>query len=235
MKVYAVTDVGSVRPLNEDSFCLPNDGEHFCAVADGMGGHNAGEVASRIAAETFAEAMRSGASLYDAVSRANTEVYRASQADRSRSGMGTTFSAISAGKGRVSVAHVGDSRVYRIRDEVIVQLTSDHTWVEMMVMAGRLTPEQARSHPKRHLITRAVGVGEQVDIDLFDIDAKPGDVYLLCSDGLCGSVSDDKLLDITCGDGSWEEKLRALVSRAIQCGSTDNITALYAVLEEDDA
>ena len=138
MRVYAISDTGKIRPINEDSFYLPRAGERFCAVADGMGGHNAGEVASALAVETFADAMResgwpSRQAIYAAVCRANEAVFAESERDDEKSGMGTTFTALSEVDGSVNIAHVGDSRAYRIRNGTIMRLTTDHTLVEEMV------------------------------------------------------------------------------------------------------
>ena len=140
MKVYARTDTGKIRPINEDSFYLPREGERFCAVADGMGGHNAGEVASALAVETFAGAMRASVrpnsqAIHAAVNRANEVVFAESERDDRKSGMGTTFTALSEATAR-HIAHVGDSRAYRIRNGTIIRLTMDHTLVEEMVSRG---------------------------------------------------------------------------------------------------
>ena len=238
MKVYAMTDIGKARALNEDSCYVPEEGERFCAVADGMGGHNAGEVASAMAVEVFSAALRgveplTGETLRDAVTRANEAVFRKSLENEGMSGMGTTFSALSMEGKTAAVAHVGDSRIYMIREGRLTQVTTDHTVVEIMVQQGLITAREARVHPKRNLITRALGTQYWVDVDVIELELRPGDVFFLCSDGLSGYVEDEDILRVSDGEGDWEEKLRRLVGMALDAGGYDNITAMYAVYEED--
>ena len=237
MKVYAITDIGRVRALNEDSYYLPRQGERFCAVADGMGGHNAGEVASALAVQVFSEHMRevetiTGPVLRAAVERANGEVYRAALDNEGMSGMGTTFSALAQQDGDVLLAHVGDSRIYLVRHGAIMQLTTDHTLVEEMVRKGMLTPREARFHPRRNIITRALGTEDWVQIDVDQLNVRAGDVYFLCSDGMTNYVEDSQILQVAMSDADWQEKLRQLVNMALESGGSDNITALFAVPEE---
>lgn len=238
MKVYVRTDIGKVRPINEDAFYLPGKGESFCAIADGMGGHNAGEVASAMAVRAFSESMRdsaapSGDALRRAVNRANAEVFARSEEAEQFSGMGTTFTALSVCGREVHIIHVGDSRAYLVRRGAIMRLTMDHTLVEEMVLKGLITPREARYHPKRNYITRALGTTGHVEADLIQIERMPGDVFFLCTDGLSNHVEDGRILEITQRDCGWEEKLRAVVDDALADGGTDNITAMYAVLEEE--
>ena len=237
MKVFVQTDIGRVRALNEDFYYLPQPGEHFCAVADGMGGHNAGEVASAMAVETFANAMRAGhvsaAAIHQAVENANTAVHLRSLENQEFSGMGTTFTAMAQAGRIMHIAHVGDSRAYLLRNDTIMRLTMDHTLVEEMVMKGLITAREAKYHPKRNIITRALGTNDHVDVDLIQIELEKGDVFFLCSDGLSNHVEDREILEISRRAISWPDKLRALVSRALEQGGNDNITAMYAVCEED--
>lgn len=238
MKVYAITDVGRVRPINEDSYYLPKEGEQFCAVADGMGGHNAGEVASALAVETFARYMRkaekvNGSAISAAVERANEEVFEEARFDRSKSGMGTTFTAMSELDGSVHIAHVGDSRAYLIRNAAIMRVTMDHTLVEELVMQGVITVREAKVHPQRNIVTRALGTSSKVEVDLIQLEIKPGDVYLLCSDGLSNHVEEKDMLLTTLSELSWEEKLKKLVGIAMHAGGSDNITAMYVTFEEE--
>ena len=240
MKVYAITDIGRVRALNEDSYYAPLEGERFCAVADGMGGHNAGEVASAMAVQVFSEHMRgvdhiTGHALYTAVERANDEVYRAARENDGMSGMGTTFSALAQQDGDVLVAHVGDSRIYLVRHGAMLQLTTDHTLVEEMVRKGMLTPREARYHPRRNIITRALGTDPRVEIDIIQMAARPGDVFFLCSDGMTNYVEEKEILHAATGDGDWQDKLKRLVSVALENGGADNITALFALIGEEAA
>ena len=237
MKVYVQTDVGKVRPINEDSFYVPREGECFCAVADGMGGHNAGEVASAMAVEVFSEAMRGsavrgGLAMHQAVDRANAAIFEKSRSTDQCSGMGTTFTGLSLHGNDVHIAHVGDSRAYLIRNGAIMRLTMDHTLVEEMVLKGLITPREARYHPKRNYITRALGTAERVEVDLIQIERMDGDVFFLCTDGLSNHVEEKQILRIAQGGQSWEEKLREVVETALRDGGTDNITAMFVVLEE---
>lgn len=237
MKVYAITDIGRMRPINEDSYYLPREDERFCAVADGMGGHNAGEVASALAVQVFSERMREAESvtaeaLHAAVASANEAVYQAALENEGMSGMGTTFSAMAEQGEAVYLAHVGDSRIYLVRRGAIMQLTTDHTLVEEMVQKGLITPREARVHPKRNIITRALGTEERVQIDIVQMNARPGDAFFLCSDGMTNYVDEHEILRTTLSERDWPDKLRHLVSIALENGGADNITALFAVFEE---
>ena len=240
MKFYAMTDIGRLRPLNEDAHYLPAAGERFCAVADGMGGHNAGEVASALAIKVFSKNMRDAAdaigpdTLLAAVLRANNAVYREAVQDEAKSGMGTTFSALAAADGQAYIAHVGDSRIYLIRRGTIMQLTMDHTLVEEMVLKGMLTMREARVHPKRNIITRALGTEPEVEVDLLQLELTAGDVFFLCSDGMSNMVQDKHILAVAQAGGTWQDKLRRLVAAALENGGQDNITAMFAVCEEAD-
>ena len=239
MKVYAMTDVGRVRPINEDSCYTPEAGERFCAVADGMGGHNAGEVASALAVKVFADYMRdvqvvTSDALRASVARANDAVYNASQEAPEVSGMGTTFSALAMEGDTAYIAHVGDSRIYLVRRGALMQMTMDHTLVEEMVLKGLITVREARVHPKRNIITRALGTEPRVEIDTLQLDLKPGDVFFLCSDGLTNHVPEREILTTAMSDLGWQEKLRRLVGIALENGGQDNITAMFAVYEEAD-
>ncbi len=238
MKVFVQTDIGKVRPINEDSFYLPREGERFCAIADGMGGHNAGEVASAMAVEVFSGALRGreaidGTAMRRAVDRANGSIYFRSRSAEQYSGMGTTFTALAFSGGNAHIAHVGDSRAYLIRNNTIMRLTVDHTLVEEMVLQGLITPREAKYHPKRNYITRALGTDGSVDVDLIQIELLPGDVFFLCTDGLSNHLEDRDILEITQRSCSWQEKLRAAVEWALNDGGTDNITAMYAIPEEE--
>ena len=237
MKVYAITDIGRMRPINEDSYYAPREGERFCAVADGMGGHNAGEVASAMAIQVFSEEMRktgdiTAGALHTAVARANEAVYRKALDNAGMSGMGTTFSALAEQGETAYLAHVGDSRIYLVRRGAILQLTTDHTLVEEMVQKGLITPREARVHPKRNIITRALGTEESVQIDIVQMGTRPGDAFFLCSDGMTNYVDEREILRTAMSEREWPEKLKHLVSIALENGGADNITALFAVVEE---
>jgi protein phosphatase len=238
MRFFVQTDVGKVRPLNEDAYYLPAAGERFCAIADGMGGHNAGEVASAMAVQVFSEEVRScrvihGMVMRRAVERANAEIFSRSCTSQELRGMGTTFTALAENKGNVHIAHVGDSRCYLMRNGSIMRITMDHTLVEEMVMQGLISPREAKYHPRRNYITRALGTAEDVEVDLIQIEAMKGDVFFLCTDGLTNHVEDKVIQDISLEGGSWKDKLDKLVRCALEAGGTDNITAMYVVFEED--
>ena len=237
MKVYAITDIGRMRPINEDSYYAPREGERFCAVADGMGGHNAGEVASDMAVKVFSQHMRevesiSAEALHAAVERANDAVYLAALENEGMSGMGTTFSALAEQGDTAYLAHVGDSRIYLVRHGSLMQMTTDHTVVEEMVRQGLITPSQARVHPRRNLITRALGTDERVRIDMLQMSVREGDAFFLCSDGLTNYVEEREILRTALSDRDWQDKLRHLVSVALENGGGDNITAMFAVFGE---
>ncbi|MBQ9951301.1 MAG: Stp1/IreP family PP2C-type Ser/Thr phosphatase [Clostridia bacterium] len=238
MKVYAMTDVGRVRPINEDSFYLPQENERFCAVADGMGGHNAGEVASALAVETFGNCMRhserlNATAIHDAVVRANEAVFDEGERDNRKNGMGTTFTALCRDGDTVHIAHVGDSRAYLIRNGAIMRVTVDHTLVEEMVLQGVITPREAKNHPKRNYITRALGTFRHVEVDLVQLDLRENDVFLLCSDGLSNHVEERQMLSVTLSQDGWQEKLSRLVNIALEEGGPDNITAMYVTFKEE--
>ena len=237
MKVFVRSDIGRVRPLNEDAFYLPAEGEPFCAIADGMGGHNAGEVASSLAVKIFAEGMRgqspiNGAAMRKAVEAANAAVFAESRKEEKLSGMGTTFTALAQSGNDLHIAHVGDSRVYLIRHGAIMRLTIDHTLVEEMVLQGLITPRAAKYHPKRNYITRALGTSGRVEVDLIQIERMPGDIFFLCTDGVSNHVEEKKILEIAQGDGGWGEKASVAVDAAMAAGSTDNVTAMFVTFEE---
>ena len=237
MKVYAITDIGRARPINEDSYYVPEEGEQYCAVADGMGGHNAGEGESARAVKVFSQYMRdadhvSTQTMHAAVERANEAVYRMAKQNEGMSGMGTTFSALAARGGTVYLAHVGDSRIYLVRRGAILQVTTDHTVVEEMVQKGMITPREARVHPRRNLITRALGTDERVRVDMLQLSVCPGDAFFLCSDGMTNYVDEREILRTAMSEREWPEKLKHLVSIALENGGADNITALFAVVEE---
>lgn len=238
MKVYCVTDIGYARKVNEDSYYMPVSGEAYFAVADGMGGHSAGEVASALAVETFAKALSeaefppSSDALKDVFMRANLAIYGEAKRNPEHAGMGTTMTAIWYGGAKTLIGHVGDSRAYLMRDGALTQMTSDHSYVQELVRTGVITPEMALIHPQRNIIMRALGSHGYVETDVIEADRRAGDVWLLCTDGLTRYINDDEILDVLTAQLEWNEKLAALVNAALERGGLDNITALIAV-EED--
>lgn len=233
MKVVACTHCGNVRPINEDSFLVPQD-DGLVLVADGMGGHQAGEVASAMAAASVrASAQKmvgreiSVKSAVSWVRRANKVIYQAANEDLSRSGMGTTLTFLYFMKGHAMLAHVGDSRCYLIRDGEIQQLSRDHSLVAELVRTGRITEEQAKTHPYRNVITRALGTDSTIAVDAQDIDIDANDIFLLCSDGLSNYIEPSELLEAV-NQYSSDEICDYLVGIALERGGRDNITVVVA-------
>ncbi len=221
------SDTGRQREANEDSYFARAP---VFAVADGMGGAQAGEVASRLAAESFESAERSGESpeayLRSIATTANTRIHRLAQTDASRSGMGTTLTAALVEDDEVGLAHVGDSRAYLFRDTELKLLTSDHSLVEELRRQGRLTEEQAEDHPQRSIITRALGPEQEVEVDTMTYRARPDDVYLLCSDGLTTMMSDDEIAAVLRDAPTLDAATERLVRQANEAGGRDNITVV---------
>ena len=230
------TDTGRQRTSNEDSYFARGP---LYAVADGMGGAQAGEVASRMAAEAFEPAERGPESaeafLRSVVQSANNQIHALSQHDSSRSGMGTTLTAALVEGDEVAFGHVGDSRAYRYRDGELSLLTSDHSLVEELRRQGRLTEEEAEAHPQRSIITRALGPEQDVEVDTLTVSARPGDIYLMCSDGLTTMMRDVKLAEILAKSSSLKEATTWLVNEANEAGGRDNITVLAFRLEEGES
>jgi len=223
-----VSDPGRKRRRNEDSFVVEPP---LFVVADGMGGAQAGEVASRLAAATFreyheADELAPEERVIAIVQEANRRIYDRASEDRSASGMGTTVTAALVAGGRITIGHVGDSRAYRIRGESLEQLTDDHSLVADLVRGGRLSPEEADLHPQRSVITRALGTDPEVDVDALTVGAEPGDVFLLCSDGLTSMVGDDEILRIVAAAPTLDDAAAQLVKAANRSGGEDNITVV---------
>jgi serine/threonine protein phosphatase PrpC len=222
------TDTGRQRNANEDAFFVRSP---IFVVADGMGGAQAGEVASKAAAEAFDRDLPEAPPervLKETIESANREIHDLARADPSRAGMGTTITAaiVDAGSEEVCVGHVGDSRAYRLRGGKLERLTRDHSLVEEMRRKGQITDAQAEDHPQRSIITRALGPEPMVEVDVRTVPAAPGDVFLLCSDGLTTMVDEDRIRLVLTGSASIEQAIRALVDEANRAGGRDNITAL---------
>ena len=232
------TDTGRRRRHNEDSYVVRPP---LFAVADGIGGAQAGEVASRLAAGVLDESDGAGGgeeSLVELVQEANRRVYRRSTEDAALSGMGTTMTValVDAAAGTVAIGHVGDSRAYRIRGGSLEQLTDDHSLVQELVRSGKLSQEEADVHPQRSVITRALGTDPDVDVDTFTVETEPGDLYLLCSDGLTDMVADREILELVEGGRhDLDGVARALVEAANRGGGEDNITVVLFEIATADA
>jgi protein phosphatase len=237
-RAAGVTDTGRRRLRNEDAFvCEPP----LFAVADGMGGARAGEVAARLAAaalEEGADGARDGDALVALLEEANRRIWERSVADPETAGMGAvaTVALVDAGGGAVAIGHVGDSRAYLLRGGVLEQLTNDHSLVAELVESGVLTREEAERHPQRSAITRALGTEADVEIDSFTVAGEPGDVFLLCSDGLSSMVADEALAAaIEAADRDPARAAEALVAAANARGGEDNITVVLFELLEGEA
>ena len=230
---FSLTDVGRQRSANEDAHFVSDP---LYAVADGMGGARAGEVASKYAVDELAELDPKDVGekeLAASVEQANRRIYDQSQKDESLAGMGTTVTAVVVGDGEISIAHVGDSRAYRLRDDELEKLTHDHSLVDEMFRAGKITQEEAEVHPQRSIITRALGPEPDVEVDRMTYPARPGDVYLLCSDGLTTMVPEDAVGALLRGRTSLEQAGTELVRAANEAGGRDNITVVLFKLGEE--
>ena len=226
------TDPGRKRRRNEDSFVI--DPPLF-AVADGMGGAQAGEVASRLAAAAFrefhdADGLEPEERLAAIIQEANRRIYERASGDAQVSGMGTTITAALVSADALVIGHVGDSRAYRLRDGHFEQLTEDHSLVADLVRSGRLTPEEADAHPQRSVITRALGTDREVDVDTFSVGVENDDLFLLCSDGLTSMVADEDIRDLLTGARDLEQAGKGLVKAANRAGGEDNITVVLFTL-----
>lgn len=232
---YGLTNVGKVRVSNQDVL-IEADELRLFGVADGMGGHNGGETASAGARDTLIRALQerkpSLDALRSAIEQANTDLFRQQEADEKLSGMGTTLSVIWLSDDFVYLGHVGDSRIYRLRDGELQQLTDDHSLVGELLRAGFLTPEQAEHHPNKNVITRAVGTEEGIEVDLAVEERRAGDVWMICSDGLHGMVSDEKIAAML---SEHEPKAAAekLMASALEGGGRDNISVVVLRDGED--
>jgi PPM family protein phosphatase len=233
----AVTDAGRRRRHNEDAYvCEPP----LFAVADGIGGAQAGEVASSLAAAALRDNSGDGAGdgrqRVDAlIQEANRRVYERQAEDAAVSGMGTTMTVALVEDGRVWIGHVGDSRAYLLRDGSLEQLTEDHSLVAELVRSGKLSPEEAEEHPQRSVVTRALGTDPNVDVDTFSVEAKTDDLFLLCSDGLTSMVDDEAILDeIRRNRDDLRSAAKALVRAANRGGGEDNITVVFFEIEAGD-
>ena len=228
------TDTGRQRNANEDSFFVRSP---IFVVADGMGGAQAGEVASKAAADAFDVDLPDGPPeqvLRETILAANRRIHELARADPSRAGMGTTLTAaiVDAVSEEVAIGHVGDSRAYRLRGGKLEQLTRDHSLVEEMRRKGQITDAQAEDHPQRSIITRALGPEPEVEPDLQTVPAVAGDVFLICSDGLTTMLGEEQIAKLLSGASSMSAAVRALVDEANRAGGRDNITALAFRLED---
>lgn len=246
MELSICSDVGRVRSNNEDSYlavppwCEPalSIGRSLFAVADGMGGHSGGEVASSLAVRALDRWLAgcpggdlAGSLLETAFGEANGAVWEYARSHPELSGMGTTLTALLVNGQRALLGHVGDSRAYLLRKGVITQLTNDHTLVAEQVRQGRLSPEEAHTHPARHILSRALGVREFINVETRLLDLETGDVIMLCSDGVTGFVTDDRLRE-RLGQTPFKEVGPAIVQDALDGGGGDNATLVAVSFDE---
>ena len=254
VSAFGLTDVGRKRRHNEDAYLLDAERGLF-VVADGMGGHAAGEVASRITVETIQEYIAAteeehesswpfgfnsrvsleGNRLTTAVEKANEKVMRAVQNRPELKGMGTTVVAALFDADRATLVHVGDSRAYLFRDGELRRLTDDHSWVQEQVNAGILSEDEAKSHPLKNVVTRALGGAAHVSVDLIEVPVRSEDRFLLCSDGLTGMVPDEEIFARFRSDDGLEKTVRQLIDMANDRGGVDNITAILVEVAGDPA
>jgi protein phosphatase len=240
-RIAGATDVGVVRRINQDAFGRFDDDDRreiLLVVADGLGGHQGGEVASQMAVDLIGRHMQESEGeaaerLTRAIQDANAAIFEAAREDEALSGMGTTVVCLLLCEdGRSHIAHVGDSRLYRLRTGSIRSMTDDHSLVATLVREGVLTPEEAQEDPRRNQILRALGVQEELEVELGTLDLEPGDVYVLCSDGLHGMIEDHEIHRIGRRSIRPEAVAEELISAANAAGGADNVTCIVAQIPE---
>ncbi len=236
-EAFGLSDVGRVRSRNEDCYAVEED-DHLFIVADGMGGHGNGHVASRIATSAVRDAFLGEESqdarsiraiaerLRDAIAHAHSQIRKAGEQDNSLRGMGTTLIATVLEEDSAIIGHIGDSRAYALRGSTLTQLTEDHSWVHEQVSAGHLSEDQAREHPFKSVVTRALGGEQSAEADLRRVQLKDGDLLVLCSDGLTGMLTDEEITEILLEGGTLSDRCEKLVSAANERGGVDNITVV---------
>lgn len=242
MKFSVKSDKGKVRELNEDSFLIMSDNQglpDFFMVADGMGGHNAGEVASRAAVDyamdfilQFKEEINTTQNiekvLREIVYKTNEKVFALANSNEENHGMGTTLIISMALEDKAYFAHVGDSRAYLVSEDKIKKITIDHSLVEELIKLGELTEEEAANHPKKNIITKALGCTESIEPDIYEINLQKNDIIILCSDGLSNLVDEKRMLEIVLNSKDTSEMCDKLVDLALIKGGEDNITVVVA-------
>lgn len=239
MRTLSFSETGCVRKNNEDAYLvLPEYGVY--AVADGMGGHLAGEVAARTALDEFkirAPELKEidheelECWVKNVLVRANREVFESSTRDPANEGMGTTLTVLVVRDQSAVIAHVGDSRAYLWRENNLIPLTVDHSLVGELVRLGQISPEEAETHPQRHVLVRAVGASWNIEVDSRPIEWKAGDVFFLCTDGFSNVISEQELVEVFLESSSWEERLEHMKQIILERGAPDNFTALCCISE----
>ncbi len=230
--IERISDIGNIRELNEDTYGVLED-RHFnlFIICDGMGGHNAGEVASKMAKDTILAVMRNNPdgeshieSLVSAIKEANRNIFERSSSERTMSGMGTTVTTAVSYDGKLDIAHVGDSSLFIIRDSEIRKITKDHSYVQELVDAGKIKQNDAKHHPNKNIITRAVGTNAEVAVDTFRLETKKDDIFILCTDGLTDYLSDEEILNEVTSHENKRDSILTLADIAKDRGGKDNIT-----------
>ncbi|MBR3152466.1 MAG: Stp1/IreP family PP2C-type Ser/Thr phosphatase [Clostridia bacterium] len=239
MRVYAKSDIGKVRNMNQDSFSVPVDNVELklYILADGMGGYKGGEIASRVAVTATEKYIKEKFYLLekrdkksimkvieDAIEFANTAIYEESEQDEELQDMGTTIEVCLIYKNKVYIGHIGDSRIYQIRNNIMERVTTDHSYVEKLVRDGEITREESYTHPKKNLLIKALGTDEKAEPDLLDISIQKDDVLLICSDGLTNMIKEDRILEIV--NENIETAIDNLIEEANENGGLDNITVI---------
>lgn len=240
MEIKGMTNRGYKRRENEDYFLIRNDEYHYAIVCDGMGGHKGGKTASTLAVKTMAEHVDelingeeelSEKFIARAIRDVNKKVYKTAAEDVDLFGMGTTLSMMVFCSDRILVGHVGDSRIYRLRDDELLQVTDDDSFVNMLVKGGEITKEEAKTHPKRSLITKAVGTSKEIEPTVMTLEIVENDLYLICSDGLSSMIEDEDIGKVLIDETrNKEEKNEKLIALALEAGGHDNITCVLAQL-----
>ena len=224
MKIYGATDIGLVRPTNQDCYYIDSE-QNWAVVADGMGGHSGGETASTMSVEIIKQNMEKSGDPITAIEEANRIVFQKSVDEPQLSGMGTTIVLCKLDGNKAQIAHVGDSRAYVVRDKGMEQITTDHSIVQQLIDSGTITKEQSKYHPQRNLITRAVGTEKGVAVDVNTVSVNENDFILLCSDGLCSYVEENEIFDIIKNNAA-DKAVGILVEAANNAGGKDNVTAV---------
>ena len=231
MKAYGATHVGRVRAVNQDAYYLPEAGESFAVVADGMGGHKAGEVASAMAVSEFTRWLRCAPvpteeTVNYAVHEANRIIHRTAQREADKSNMGTTLVSVWVDDEQVIECNVGDSRAYLLRGGALTQISRDHSLVGELVEEGKITKQEAMHHPHKNYITRAIGTSSMVQPEIRTLDRKSGDVWLLCSDGMSNYIEDGELERILREQADRAKCVKKLIDLVLERGGADNITVV---------
>ncbi len=239
MEIGAKTDIGEVRDRNQDAYFISSSVSHpLFIIADGMGGHKAGEIASNMVINVMSTQLKEELKksvlddediqnkIEDSIAIANEKIYKKSLEDEKFSGMGTTVTLAYERDGRIYIGHVGDSRAYILRENTFYQLTRDHSLVEELMRNGSISKEEAKNHPQRNIITRAVGTSEDIEVDIIVKKRYKNDILLLCSDGLSNMLSDDEIKEVLLGSPSMNKACEDLVKLSKNKGGFDNITVL---------